>query len=193
MGNLIVEQIVSADGYASGPDGGINFFSAAGDFRDCEPEQLRMLAGVGAILFGRTTYAMFADYWPKADPAQFRVAAPINALPKFVVSNTLASAPWGERDQAEVLRGDGVAAARALRGRIDGDIVVWGSLTLADALLRADEVDVLRLRTVPVLIGRGRSFVPGDLAQRRLSLDRATAFDSGHVVTQYRVAQTTES
>lgn len=190
MGRLIVEQIVSADGYASGPDGGIDFFSAAGDFRDCEPEQLRMLAGVRAILFGRTTYRMFADYWPQADPAQFRVAEPINTLPKFVVSNTLPSAPWGEAGKAEVLRGDGVAATRALRDRIDGDIVVWGSLTLADALLRADEVDVLRLRTVPVLIGRGRSFVPDDLPQREVRLDGTTAFPSGHIVTQYRMART---
>ena len=39
-------------------------------------------------------------------------------------------------------------------------IVVWGSLTLADALFEAGLVDELRLRVVPVLIGEGRSFTP---------------------------------
>lgn len=188
MGKLIVEQIVSADGYAAEPDGGIDYFSAAGDFRDCEPEQLRMLANTRAILFGRTTYGMFADYWPKADPAEFQVTTLINTLPKYVVSNTLESAPWGDAgDRAEVLRGDGVEATRVLRKRIDGDIIVWGSLTLGDALLRAAEVDVLRLRIVPVLIGAGRSFSPHDLGQRALAFEQVQTFPSGHVVLQYRM------
>ncbi|HEX5663854.1 MAG TPA: dihydrofolate reductase family protein, partial [Xanthomonadaceae bacterium] len=108
--------------------------------------------------------------------------------PKYVVSNTLESAPWGDADdRAEVLRGDGVEATRVLRKRIDGDIIVWGSLTLADALLRAAEVDVLRLRIVPVLIGAGRSFSPHDLGQRALAFEQAQTFPSGHVVLQYRM------
>src|SRR5688500_20222473 len=125
MGKLIIEQIISADGYAAEPDGGIDYFSAAGDFRDCEPEQLRMLANTRAILFGRTTYGMFADYWPKADPAEFQVTTLINTLTKYVVSNTLDSAPWGDTgDRAEVLRGDGVCAARAWLTRVDSVIIV---------------------------------------------------------------------
>lgn len=54
----------------------------------------------------------------------------------------------------QILRGEGVVASvRDVRRRVDGDVIVWGSLTLADALLQAGEVDVLRLRIVPVLIG----------------------------------------
>ncbi|HEY5971643.1 MAG TPA: dihydrofolate reductase family protein [Pseudoxanthomonas sp.] len=190
MGKVIVEQIISADGYAAETDGGIGFFASAGDFSDAEPEQLRMMAGVGGIVFGRVTYGMFADYWPQADPGIERVATPINALPKFVVSSTLQAAPWGEGGEVEILRGDGVAAVRALRARIDGDLILWGSLTLADALLRADEVDVLRLRLVPVLIGRGRSFTPADLGQRKLSLVKVDSFASGHAVLEYAFAAT---
>ena len=185
MGKVIVEQIVSADGYAAEEDGGIGFFDSAGDFSDAEPEQLRMMASVGGIVFGRVTYGMFADYWPKADANIERVATPINALPKFVVSSTLQLAPWGKDGEVEILRGDGVAAVRALRTRIDGDLVLWGSLTLADALLRAGEVDVLRLRLVPVLVGRGRSFTPADLGQRKLSLTKVDSFASGHAVLEY--------
>ncbi|HEY5805476.1 MAG TPA: dihydrofolate reductase family protein [Lysobacter sp.] len=185
MGRLIVEQIISADGYAAELDGGIGFFIDARAINEVDPGQLRLLEGAGAIVLGRTTYRMFADYWPHADPVEEPVAVPINALPKYVVSNTLDAAPWGS-DSATVLRGDGVASVRALRGRVDGDIIVWGSLTLCDALLRAGEVDLLRLRMVPVLIGAGRSFAPPDLGSRPLALQSVREFQQSVVILEYR-------
>lgn len=185
MGKVIVEQIVTADGYASHKDGGIGFFDASGDFRDAEEEQMKMLESVGAIVFGATTYRMFADYWPGADEEVERVTGPINSLPKFVVSNTLRSAPWGHQGKVEILRGDGVESVRSLRQRIDGDLMVWGSLTLTDALFRAREVNVLRLRTVAMLLGEGRSFAPDGLGDLKLSLQHVRSYPSGHIVTQY--------
>lgn len=185
MGHLIVEQILSADGYAAEPDGGIGYFVDARSINEADQDQKRMLEGVQAIVFGRTTYRMFADYWPGADPGQEPVARQLNAIPKYVVSNTLQRAPWGD-GEIEVLRGDGVDSVRVLRERVDGDLVVWGSLTLADALLRAGEVDVLRLRIVPILIGAGRSFTPSDLGQRPLRLESSKTYPQGFVVLQYR-------
>ena len=187
MGRLIVEQIVSADGYAEDAEGGIDFFVNANWINAADGEQLRMLSSVAGIVLGAKTYRMFADYWPSADPAAEPVAVPIRDLPKFVVSSTLESAPWGVGDSAEILRGEGVAAVRALRQRFTGDLIVWGSLTLSDALLRAGEVDVLRLRVLPLLLGRGRSFAPPDLGTRRLSLVAATSFAGGLVVLEYGV------
>lgn len=185
MGRLIVEQIVSVDGYAADADGGLGFIESARGGDPNDADQLAFLDGVDAILFGANTYRMFADYWPAADPAVEVVAEPIDRLPKFVVSNTLADAPWGD-GAIEVLRGDGVASAAALKERF-GAIVVWGSLTLADALFEAGLVDELRLRTVPVLIGEGRSFTPGGLGERRLELDHVVTHPSGHVGASYRV------
>lgn len=189
MGNIIVEQIVSADGYAAEEDGGIGFFHPGNDFSGTEAEQMRMMASVGAIVFGAATYRMFADYWPTVDVAVERVAGPINALPKFVVSSTLETAPWGEYPGAEIIHTDGVLALRALRARIAGDLILWGSLTLCDALLRAGEVDVLRLRVVPVLIGRGRSFAPADLGERRMTLAKAESFPGGIAVLEFHLVR----
>jgi dihydrofolate reductase len=87
----------------------------------------------------------------------------------------------------EIIHTDGVQALRELRARIAGDLILWGSLTLCDALLRAGEVDVLRLRIVPVLIGRGRSFTPADLGERRLSLVSAKSFAGGLAVLEYAI------
>jgi dihydrofolate reductase len=187
MSKVIVEQIVSVDGYAEDADGGIGFFVNASWINEVDTEQLQMLSGVAAIVFGAKTYRMFADYWPSADPAAEPVATPIRELPKFVVSSSLESAPWGANDSVEILRGDGVAAVRGLRQRFTGNLIVWGSLSLSHALLRAGEVDVLRLRVLPVLIGRGRSFTASDLGLRQLSLATARSFAGGLVVLEYNV------
>ena len=186
MGHLIVEQVVTVDGYAEDADGGISFFGAMDDdLAPNEPGQVELLARVDAILLGRRTYGMFADYWPKADPAVEPVAEPIARLPKYVVSNTLDSAPWGD-GAIEVLRGDAAEAVAALKDRA-GSIIVWGSLTLTDALFAAGLVDELRLRVVPAVIGSGRSFTPGGLGERRLRLDDVVTYRGGLVTMQYAV------
>lgn len=188
MGKVIVEQIVSADGYAEDADGGIGFFANAKWINDVDADQLRMLSGVAAIVFGAKTYRMFAGYWPSADPVAEPVAVPIMALPKFVISSTLQSAPWGPKDSAKLLRGDAVAAVRGLRHQFTGNLIVWGSLSLSDALLLAGEVDILRLRVLPLLLGRGRSFAPSALGLRRLSLATTQSFAGDVVVLEYTMA-----
>lgn len=185
MGILTVEQIVSVDGYAAEPDGGIRFMEAADVGNANDDDQLDFLRDVDAILLGANTYRMFASYWPTADPAVEVVAEPINRLPKFVLSNTLTEAPWGD-GSIEILSGDAADTIADLKER-HGRIVVWGSLTLTDALFEAGLVDELRLRVVPVLIGDGRSFSPMALGQRRLDLVRVASHPSGHVGMTYRM------
>ena len=185
MGILTVEQIVSADGYAADASGGIDFFAAVDEPATTDTEQLQWLGGVDAILLGGNTYRMFAGYWPGADPAVEPVAEVIARLPKYVFSNALDAAPWGDAE-LEVLHGDVAATIAELKGR-HASIVVWGSLMLCDELFRTGLVDELRLRIVPVLIGAGRPFTPADLGERRLALDHTVSHPSGHVGLHYRL------
>jgi dihydrofolate reductase len=191
MARLIVEQVVTVDGYAADAEGGLDFFEALvrpgenGEVDLNDAEQLDYVSQADAILFGANTYRMFADYWPGVDPEVERVAELINRLPKFVVSNTLTDAPWNG-GQVEILRGDGADATAALKERFDV-VIVWGSLTLADTLLRAGLVDELHLRIVPVLLGDGRSFTPADVGDRRLELDHLEARPGGVVSLRYAV------
>src|SRR5688500_17702727 len=145
MGRLLVEQVVTADGYAADPEGGIGFFEAlvrpgeSGEVDFNDAAQLEFVPPADAVLFGATTFGLFADYLPGVGPAVEHVAELVNGLPKFVVSNTLTDAPW-EGGHVEILRGDGAEATAALKERF-ATVIVWGSLTLADALLRAGLVD----------------------------------------------------
>jgi dihydrofolate reductase len=190
VGRLIVEQVVTADGYTQDVDGGIDFFVAESEVSGDDQEQLAMLESVDAIVLGANTYRMFAQYWPTVTPDEELVAEPINRLPKHVVSNSLDRAPWGD-DEAQVEPGDGAESVRALKARYPGDLIVWGSLTLVDSLFEAGLVDVLRVRIVPKLIGDGRSVAPATLAQTPLELTASQVHTSGQITLQYAVKTTT--
>lgn len=185
MGRIIVEQIITADGFVQDSDGGMKFMDAA-PIDSTDSEQLDMLERVGAIVLGRRTYEMFVTYWPAVDPADEPVAGPINRLPKHVVSNTIDDAPWGGLTPATVEPGEPVDTLRRIRSHVDGDVLVWGSLQLTDALFRAGLVDVLRLRCIPGLIGDGRGPTPIDLEQTVIT-QVASHAGPGWVTTEYVV------
>jgi len=184
---ITVEQIVSADGYAMDRRGGIDFFDEVdfGDQSRTDTEQMRWLAGMDAILFGRRTYELFADYWPFVAPAEDAAAEPINRLPKYVLSSTLGTAPWGD-GEITVLRGDPAEAVPPVLTQ-HRSVAVWGSLRLTDALFDAGMVSRLRLRATPVLLGEGRAVAPATLAQTALRLEHVDHDPSGVVTTQYRL------
>jgi dihydrofolate reductase len=169
MGKLLVQQIVSMDGFAAAPDGGLEFFGRVKDWSAINDANRRMLEDCSAILFGRTTYEMFNKYWPTADPEQEPVAGPIKRLRKYVVSSTLDTAPWGDDGEALVVACD----AGEIRSRVEseaGDVIVWGSLQLVGLLFREGLVSELHLHVVPVVLGEGRPACPPAAAAERFTL-----------------------
>lgn len=123
----------------------------------------------GALLLGRVTYEGFARYWPTAT-GDF--AERMNRLPKFVATTTLTSLEWN----AAALGGDVVAAVEALKQQEGGNLLVYGSGTLVQTLLRYGLVDELRLMVYPLVLGSGkRLFSGGD----RLPLNLTATRDLG--------------
>src|SRR6188768_887611 len=97
MGKLIVEQIVTADGFAADENGELEFFELTGDDSDQQQvEQLAMLESVDAIVLGANTYRIFQEYWPTADTEAEPVAEFINARPRHVITSTITDGSWGE-------------------------------------------------------------------------------------------------
>ncbi|MFE4467817.1 dihydrofolate reductase family protein [Leifsonia sp. NPDC056824] len=187
MARLIVEQIVSADGTAEDAEGGMSFLTPESTGGEADREQLRRLAGLSAIVLGANTYRMFASYWPTASEEEDPIAGLINRVPKHVLSNSLDAAPWGDYPAATVERGDVVESLRRLKAAYPGEIILWGSLRLADAAFLADEVDVLRLRILPSVLGGGRGIVPESLPVTALRLVSSSIHPGGQVALEYEV------
>ncbi|WP_370326479.1 dihydrofolate reductase family protein [Euzebya sp.] len=139
-----------------------------------------------AYLFGRRTYTAFAEAWPNMPDPDDPVARSLNGCHKYVVSGTLddTEATWGP---ATVLRGDVVAAVRALKAQTGGELQIHGSTTLGRSMLDAGLVDELRLVCAPVVVGDGRRlFERSDHATGLRLLDLA-ATPGGLAVQTYAV------
>lgn len=106
-----------------------------------------------ALLLGRRTYEEFAQAWPNNDDPDDPFAEKMNAMPKYVASNTLKDATW---KPATILDGDVFAKVSALKAEPGGELQVHGSGRLAGSLLAAGLIDELRLVITPTILGQGR-------------------------------------
>src|SRR5262249_23465227 len=92
----------------------------------------------------------------------------LNDMPKYVVSSTLKDPQW---TNSTVLAGDVIREVSKLKGELDGEIVVAGSIRLVRALMEHDLlVDELRLMIYPVLLGAGERLFGETSAPRPVCL-----------------------
>jgi dihydrofolate reductase len=186
---IVVQELTSLDGFVAGRSGELDFFDAVPDYGEVDRYNLRLLADTDLALLGRKTYQMFSDYWPTEQAQGEVVAEAVNSIPKLVFSSTLDSAPWGDREPAQLWPGDAVERVQHLRQEPGGDMIVWGSITLARALLAAERVDEIQLHVVPILLGHGRRLLDEDTGMHALTLLESKGYDSGVVTLRYRVGR----
>ena len=191
MGRIVVSEFVSLDGVMEDPGGSEGTRNAGWTFRfdrgsDGDRFKLDEVLDAEALLLGRVTYEGFAKAWPAMeDPVGF--AAKMNAMPKYVVSNTLtdAKASW---HNSTVVRGDAAAEVRALRDAVAGDLLVAGSASLVQTLVEHGLVDELRLMVFPIVLGSGKRLF-GDVSEAPvLALDEVTTVGAGIVILTYHPA-----
>ena len=171
MSNVVVSQFVTLDGVFQDPGGSGEFDRGGWSFdfdRGAEGDRFKLeeLMAAGALLLGRVTYEGFAAAWPSMkDDAGF--ADKMNGMPKYVVSTSLSRADW---NNTTVVRSNLVDEIEALKEKIEGDILVYGSGRLVQALMRHDLVDEYRLMVYPVVLGAGNRLFGDAGAPVRLRL-----------------------
>ncbi|MDO9456523.1 dihydrofolate reductase family protein [Nocardioides sp.] len=176
---LIVTAFVSLDGVVDSPGGEPDHRSTGWTFQDLEHDDAvyelkgREQGEATAMLLGRVSYQAFAPVWPDMD-----FFAGYNAMPRYVVSTTLAETDLDPRWPATILRSlDDVAALKQTEG---GPISVHGSATLARDLADAGLVDRYHLLVFPVLLGAGkRLFSETDKAKQMLEVVESETYGNG--------------
>lgn len=192
MAKLVFSNLVSLDGYCAGPGGDLSCLPMGPVFDDHNVELLRT---AGTLLFGRITFGMFHDYWPRvekdpsAGPVQAEIAALTGKINKLVVSDTLslpAGAPW--RNAEVVRRAQAHARIHALKAGTERDLLAYGSHVLMNDLLAHGLVDEVRLLMGNVVLGEGvRTFEAGVPAPLTLIETRRLA-GSAIVMLRYACA-----
>jgi class 3 adenylate cyclase/dihydrofolate reductase len=140
------------------------------------------VAHAGALLFGRTTFNIWAAFWPTAPEVAAPMAARIAALPKYVVSRTLPDSDWAN---TTVLRGDLETELRQLKAKDGGELLVYGSADLVAGLLELDLVDELRIMLFPVILGSGKRLFRDEADLRYLRLESISTTASGVAILTY--------
>ena len=193
MRKLIVCNIVSLDGFFSGPGGNVMVMPFDNGFSDYNAERLR---AADTLLLGRKSYEGFRSYWPAiaedvSQPAVEREISRLNAaVEKVVFSNSLKPDEvegWGPT--RVVRRADAYAYAEtaALKEMPGREILIFGSHILWNDLLANGLVDELHFMIGAGVVGEGvRAFetrLPGAL---RL-LDTRTFDGSSLLLARYAV------
>jgi dihydrofolate reductase len=136
-----------------------------------------------AFLLGRRTYNIFVSYWPYQTDPNDPVASRLNALPKYVVSTTLAKPDW---QNTTIISENVVEEIAKLKERPGGELQVHGSGTLARTLIDNGLVDEYRLWIYPVVLGEGRRLFGDRVTPTALSLVETRTTSTGVAVHVYR-------
>ena len=189
MGRLIVTEFMTLDGVAQAPggpdedrEGGFAhggwqqplFAEGSGEVIFSEA------SGMDALLLGRKTYEIFANYWPK-QPDDMPFAKLLNGVPKYVASRTLSGElAWAG---ASLLSGDVADSVAEIKRRHE-NVQVIGSLDLVQSLLRHGLVDRLHLWIYPLVLGDGKRVFGDGTVPAALRLVESVTYPNGliHVV-----------
>lgn len=180
---IVVTEFMTLDGYMTGVDGDQSAF--AGNWSgDLDTETLDQQSTVDAILLGRTAYEQMVAYWPDVTTEDDRMTTHMNETPKFVVSTTLKTAPWGSHEPATVIHDLTPQVLAELKSGSGGNIAVIGSASVVQQLEAMGQVDEYKVMLFPALLGHGTKLFATQ-PQRSLRLSRSHTLSHGVIVLHY--------
>ncbi len=198
MGKIVLTSNVTLDGVVQDPDGAEGFehggwfhqFVGANDLEDWTVRETQEALDAEVLLLGGRTNEWFADRMTEQNLAEGRVspewANRVRSMPKYVVSSTVDDPRWSN---VTVLRGDAVKEVSELKGKVDGEILIYASYQLARTLIEHNLLDELRLVVFPVVVGTGRRLFDEASAKKPLHLVNTRQLGDGLVYYSYELAQ----
>ncbi len=185
MRKLILEEWLSLDGYAADKNGQLDFFPSTEANKYSDQDQLRFLDTIDTILLGRNTYNLFVDFWPTATNDIEIIADKLNSTHKIVFSNTLKKAPWGKWPDVEIISGDATEEIKQMKEKEGKNIVLWGSISLAQSLIKENLIDEYHIQICPTIVGGGKPLFPNIDSYKNLNLTEFRKYDTGVIYLQY--------
>jgi dihydrofolate reductase len=102
-----------------------------------------------------------------------------------VFSRTLDRAPWGRWAEAGIIRNSAADELARLKQQSGKNMVVWGSLSLAQSLINHDLMDEYRLVVCPIVLQSGMPLFSDTTTSMNMKLLNARTFDHGAVALEY--------
>lgn len=146
---------------------------------------------VDCILLSRTMAEQgYLDHWERvardhASEPEYAFARKVVQSRKVVLTDKLQSSRW---ERTVLARGGMVQEVNALKRFTDGDIIAFGGVGFASALVATGLVDEFQLFVNPAAVGAGRSIFGQRPDGLQLQLLESAAYDCGIVVNRYAAA-----
>lgn len=194
MRKIITTTFVTLDGVMQAPGGRTEDTSggfAYGGWQRAFPSDQMMdslLSGIMnspfELLLGKTTYDIFASYWPNAK-MDLEVAGPFNKTKKYVVSHEAFDPSWRN---STCITGDVVARLKELKQENGPDLWVWGSGNLIQTLLKNHLIDRMHLWTYPITLGSGKRLLAEGTQAEQWELAESKVSKTGVIIATYEPA-----
>jgi len=133
------------------------------------------------LLLGRTTFEIFASYWPHHG-AEW---PGVNKVKKYVVSHMEIKLEWGN---SVLLKDDVVSKVKELKEKDGPDLQVYGSGNFVQTLLKHDLVDEFWLKIFPITLGPGKRLFAGGTIPAAFKLTDSKVSPLGVIVANYKRA-----
>ncbi|HSX25076.1 MAG TPA: dihydrofolate reductase family protein [Candidatus Andersenbacteria bacterium] len=188
MRKILVLEFITLDGVMQapgGPDedtsGGFKFGGWTAPYFDdfagkVMGEQMKQPF---SLLLGKTTYDIFASYWPHHADAW----PGINDVQKYVVSDVLFESTW---ENSIVVTGNVVEEIKKIKEGEGPDMQVYGSANLAQTLMKNDLVDELWLKIFPITLGSGKRLFAEGTIPAAFTLTDSKVSPSGVIFANYK-------
>jgi dihydrofolate reductase len=192
MRKIIVYNVISLDGYHTGPGNDVSvMFPIMGKVFDTYNAEL--LRAADLHLVGRVSFELFHGFWPKVaenpdseewTPEQKELSKAGQSVKAVVVSDTL-TGNWP--DVRIIRRADAYQQIAELKHQTGKDILITGSRTLWNDLLAHGLIDEIHLMIGNLLLGQGVPAFVGkpDVTLRLIEIRRWE--DSDNALLRYEV------
>jgi dihydrofolate reductase len=185
MRKVILSNMVTLDGFFEGPNKELDWHIVDEEFNQYAND---LLSNVDALLFGRVTYQLMADYWPAAatnpstPKSDVEIADKMNNLPKIVFSKTLQEVKWNNSRLVKDNIAEEISKMKQQPGK---DMVIFGSGSIVSTLMQHGLIDEYRIIMNPIVLGKGNSLFKGIKDKHNLKLLKTKVLGSGVVILYY--------
>ncbi len=194
MRNIITTTFITLDGVMQAPGGPTEDTSGGfvhGGWQISFPSDSVMDSKLSEImnssfelLLGKTTYDIFASYWPHAK-TDLEVANPFNKTRKHVVSHQSFDPSW---HNSTCITGDVVNQLEKLKQEDGPDLWVWGSGNLIQTLLKHHLIDRMDLWIYPITLGSGKRLFADGTQPGQWNMTNSYVSKTGVIMASYEPA-----
>lgn len=175
MKKIVYYVATSLDGYISGPEGDISGFVAGGNG---VAKYLADLKAFETVIMGRKTYEFGYQYGlVPGKPAYPH-------MQHYLFSDTLS---FEDPDEKVIVKKVAIEEVQQIKAQATTDIYLCGGGQFAGWLLEQEQIDVLKLKINPLILGQGVSLFGSSKKQYQLNLLETETYEEGLLINTYEI------